>query len=671
MKPASPIEKRINYLRDEIRRHDRLYYVDSRPEISDSEYDRLFRELETLERENQGFASGDSPTRRVAGGLSEGLGKVSHSVPMLSLANTYSADEVEEWIARVERLTGGEKKDFVVEPKIDGVSCALIYERGSLARAATRGDGETGEDVTPNVKTVRSVPLAVENSALLPARLEVRGEIYIDKEDFARLNDALAAEGKEMPFANPRNAASGSLRQKDPSVTARRRLKFLAHSAGEGSEAFASHSRFLASVAAAGIPSVKARIISTADGVMRYIRDAESNRDAYPFEIDGMVVKLDSVQQRSRLGSTARQPRWAIAYKFAARRAVSKINKIVFQVGRTGVVTPVAEIEPVAVGGVVISRATLHNFDEVKRLGVSEGDTVSVERAGDVIPKIIKVEQKAPSAVEVVPPVKCPACGSDVVREENEVAYRCVNPSCPQQLERSLAHFASRDAMNIEGMGEAVVAQLVAKKLVSDYSDIFGLKEDDLLGLELFKEKRAQNLLAAVEQSKSRPLSKLTYALGIRNVGEKTARVLADNFRDLNRLSSASKDELSSIREIGPAIAESVVNFFSQSQTRSLLAKLKKAGVNTVEPQNERVSDIFAGKTVVFTGELDGFTRAEAEAEVRKRGGEPSSAVSKKTGMVVTGANPGSKYAKALKLGVKVVDGSEFAEMLSEEFRKR
>lgn len=665
MKPASPIEKRINYLRDEIRRHDRLYYVDSRPEISDAEYDRLFKELETLERENQGFASGDSPTRRVAGGLSEGFGKVRHAVPMLSLANTYNADEVEEWIARVERLIGGEKKDFVVEPKIDGVSCALIYERGSLARAATRGDGETGEDVTPNVKTVRSVPLAVENPALLPARLEVRGEIYIDKEDFARLNESLAAEGKETPFANPRNAASGSLRQKDPSVTARRRLKFLAHSAGEGSEAFVSHSKFLSSVAAAGIPSVKARIISTADGVMRCIREAEAGRDGYPFEIDGMVVKLDSGQQRSRLGSTARQPRWAIAYKFAARRAVSKIRKIVFQVGRTGVVTPVAEIEPVAVGGVIISRATLHNFDEVKRLGVSEGDTVSVERAGDVIPKIIKVEQKAPSAGGIVPPVKCPVCGSAVVREENEVAYRCVNPSCPQQLERSLAHFASRDAMNIEGMGEAVVAQLVAKKLVSDYSDIFGLKEKDLLGLDLFKEKKARNLLAAVEQSKSRPLSKLTYALGIRNVGEKTARVLADNFGDLDRLAAASKDELSSIREIGPVIAESVVNFFSQSQTRSLLAKLKKAGVNTVEPQNERVSDIFAGKTVVFTGELDGFTRAEAEAEVRKRGGEPSSAVSKKTGMVVTGANPGSKYAKALKLGVKVVDEKRFAAILA------
>jgi DNA ligase (NAD+) len=448
-------------------------------------------------------------------------------------------------------------------------------------------------------------------------------------------------------------------------------LKFLAHSAGEGSEAFASHSGFLSSVAAAGIPSVKTRVIATAEGVMRYIRRAESARDGYPFEIDGMVVKLDSRQQQSRLGSTARQPRWAIAYKFAARRAVSKIKKIVFQVGRTGVVTPVAEIEPVSVGGVVISRATLHNFDEVKRLGVSEGDTVAVERAGDVIPKIIKVEKKAFPSAEVVPPVKCPACGSDVVREENEVAYRCVNPSCPRQLERSLAHFASRDAMNIEGMGEAVVSQLVSNKLVGDYSDIYRLKEEHLLRLELFKEKRAQNLLASVEQSKTRPLSKLTYALGIRNVGEKTARVLAENFGDLDRLSSATMDEFASIREIGPVIAESVVNFFSQAQTRKLIAKLKKAGVNTVEPQNERVSDVFSGKTVVFTGELEGFTRAEAEAEVRKRGGEPSSAVSKKTGMVVIGANPGSKYAKALKLNVKVASESEFAAMLSEGLRKR
>lgn len=671
MKPADSLaEKKIRSLRKEIRRHDRLYYVESRPDISDDEYDMLVKNLESLEREFPEFDSPTSPTMRVARGLSEGFGKIRHNAPMLSLENTYSSDEVKEWIKRVERLIGDEKKEFVVEPKIDGVSCSLVYENGALVRAATRGDGETGEDVTLNVRTIRAVPLALEDFGALPTTIEVRGEIYMEKGDFGRLNEALSSEGKDVPFANPRNAASGSLRQKDPSVTARRPLKFLAHSAGAGARTFPSHMEFLKAVAVAGIPSVKASVFSSSVEIMRHIRRAEERRDDYPFEIDGMVVKLDGGLQQERLGSTARQPRWAIAYKFAPRRATSKIKKITFQVGRTGVITPVAEIEPVAVGGVVISRATLHNFDEVARLGVAEGDTVSVERAGDVIPKIIKVESKNPSAVPVSPPKKCPVCGSKVVREENEVAYRCVNPSCPEQIERALTHFASRDAMNIEGMGEAVVSQLVAKSIVSDFADIYSIKESDLLGLELFKKKKAANLLAAVEESKSRPLSKLIYAMGIRNVGEKTARVLAEHFGDLDSLVAAAGDGLSAIYEIGPVIAESASNFFDQHQTRVLIGKLKKAGVNTVEPKGRRVSDVFAGKTVVFTGELESMTRAESEAEVRKRGGEPSSAVSKKTGLVVAGANPGSKLRKAAKLGVPVTDEKGFAAMLSENIKK-
>ncbi|MDI6757870.1 MAG: NAD-dependent DNA ligase LigA, partial [Endomicrobiia bacterium] len=511
MKPASSsAEKKIRSLRKEIRRHDRLYYVESRPEISDEEYDNLVKKLESIEKEFPEFDSPTSPTRRVARGISAGFGKIRHAAPMLSLENTYSSDEVKEWIKRVERLIGDEKKEFVVEPKIDGVSCSLVYENGTLLRAATRGDGETGEDVTLNVRTIRSVPLALvkigetDNPAALPTTIEVRGEIYMEKSDFARLNESLSAEGKDAPFANPRNAASGSLRQKYPSVTARRPLKFLAHSAGAGARTFPSHMEFLKAVASVGIPSVKASGFSSSVEIMRHIRRAEEQRDNYPFEIDGMVVKLNSSLQQERLGSTARQPRWAIAYKFAPRRATSKIKKITFQVGRTGVITPVAEIEPVAVGGVVISRATLHNFDEVARLGVAEGDTVAVERAGDVIPKIIKVESKNPSAVPIPPPKKCPVCGSTVVREEREVAYRCVNPSCPEQIERALTHFASRDAMNIEGMGEAVVSQLVAKKMVSDFAGIYSIKESDLLELELFKAKKAGNLLAAVEESKSR-----------------------------------------------------------------------------------------------------------------------------------------------------------------------
>jgi len=693
------IQRRIIELRREIKRHDYLYYVKNAPQISDYEYDRLLKELSRLEKEHPEYITPDSPTMRVIGGLSNEFSKVRHSVPMLSLENTYNPAEIDEWFRRILKLLDkNEKVEFVVEPKIDGLSCALIYENGILAKAVTRGDGEVGEDVTPNVKTIRSVPLSlIENAEesvadglqneFLNSTLEVRGEVYIDKKDFAKLNDMIISVGKDEPFANPRNAASGSLRQKDPSLTAKRPLKFLAHSEGkipEGMISHKTHMDFLEMVKSLGIPTVNATMFDNPADVKSYIAREESRRDDYPYEIDGLVIKVNSTSQAERLGFTMKSPRWAIAYKFPARQATTKVEKIIFQVGRTGVITPVAELAPVPVGGVTISRATLHNFDEINRLGISSGDRVLIERAGDVIPKIVKVVHKEKSGEVVRPPALCPACGSRIVREKDEVAYRCINPSCPAQIERGLVHFASRDAMNIEGMGESVVSEIVRRKLVFDFADIYKLKKEDLLKLPLFKEKKAANLLAAIEESRKRPLSKLIYALGIRNVGEKTARILASHYRTLENLAaraSSLPEDIDDLPEIGPVIAESVKNFFAQKTTRRLIEKFIQYGVGVsvaaegggeegAARSSSSGSKIFEGKIFVFTGELSSFTRREAEEKVMELGGQATSSVSRKTTYVVAGRDPGSKLEKARALGVKVISEKEFIELLSASGQK-
>ncbi len=677
---SDKVYQRITQLRQEIRRHDYLYYVKNSPQISDYEYDLLLKELARLEKEYPEYTSPDSPTMRLVGGLSNEFEKIPHSIPMLSLDNTYALQEIDEWFARVIKLLGkGEKIEFVVEPKIDGVSCALIYEKGRLSRAVTRGDGEVGEDVTLNIKTIRSIPLHLIEiqdeeivSKIFNTSFEVRGEIYIEKKHFAQLNEKIISEGKDEPFANPRNAASGSLRQKDPLITAARPLKFLAHSEGKIPENIVEcHYDFLELTRGLGIPAVNTVKFDSIHKLKDYVISEQNHRDDYPYEIDGLVIKINSFRQAQILGTTLKSPRWAIAYKFPARQATTEVEKIVFQVGRTGVITPVAELKPVSLGGVTISRATLHNFDEIQRLGISEGDRVLLERAGDVIPKIVKVvEKKNPDSI-VQPPEFCPVCNSRIVKEKGEVAYRCVNPSCPEQIERGLVHFASRDAMNIEGMGEAVVAELVKRKMVSDFADIYKLTREDFLKLPLFKDKKAANLISAIEASRKQPLYKLIYALGIRNVGEKTARILADHFKTLDNLLNRAAElpeEVEHINEIGPVIAQSVKNFFEQKQTRELIRKLLDYGVS-VSPVSESndikgKDKIFEGKTFVFTGELSEFTRRQAEEEVLKRGGKTSSSVSSKTAYVVAGKDPGSKLDKARDLGVKVISEEDFKKML-------
>ncbi|MFH0947409.1 MAG: NAD-dependent DNA ligase LigA [Elusimicrobiota bacterium] len=680
----------IEKLKNEIRRYDYLYYVLAQPEISDTEYDNLMKRLKELEEKNPEFITTDSPTQRVSGEAVKDFKTVKHSIPVLSLDNTYSPDEILEWDKRVKKIIPNElaaESEYVIEPKIDGISCTLTYKNGMLIQGATRGDGDNGEDITLNIKTIKSIPLSLLTTYHLPddrqaglpltTLLEVRGEVYIDKTDFQKLNEEILKNG-EQPFANPRNAAAGSLRQKNPQITEKRKLKFITHSYGAISEMekFKTHLEFLKLCEKIGLPTTLKNINITKkiDEVVELCKKRELERENMPFEIDGLVIKINSLEQQQKLGFTMKSPRLAIAYKFQAKQATTKIKNIVVQVGRTGILTPVAELEPVGCGGVVISRATLHNFEETERLGVQIGDTVLIERAGDVIPKIIKViETKRTGKEEKIEiPNKCSVCGQPIVKEKaEEVAWRCINPSCPAQLERGLVHFAKREAMDIEGLGDAVVQQLISKKLVHDFADIYYLKKDDLLKLELFKDKKAQNLLDAIEKSKSRPLSRLLFGLGIRNVGEKAAMTLAKKFLTLDDLIKATVDDLQKIYEVGPIMAESVVKFFALPETKKLVEKLKKTGVKTVEHFHEPfrkegsiLRGELEGKTFVFTGELKNFSRTDAEAKVRELGGNDASSVSQKTDFVVAGDNPGSKYKKAQKLGVKTISEDEFLKMI-------
>lgn len=661
------IKKRIESLRDTIRHHEHRYYVLDNPAIADAEYDALLKQLQDLETQHPELITPDSPTRRVGGAVSSAFAPARHGVPMLSLDNTYSEEEIRDWAGRVTKVLGAGAIPMIVEPKIDGVSANLKYDHGVLTVAATRGDGETGEDVTANIRTIRSIPLRLRGQRI-PAFFEVRGEIYIDKKDFSALNERLLEQGEE-PFANPRNAAAGSLRQKNPAVTARRPLKFFVHSFGtvEG-VTFKTHRAFLDFCAEAGLrhPDI-VRPCNSIEEVIAYQREQESDRDALRYEVDGIVVKVDELDQQRILGFTARSPRWAVAYKFAARQATTVLNDIRVQVGRTGVITPVADLAPVELSGVTISRATLHNFDEIKRLDVRLRDTVLVERAGDVIPKVVKVVDPARHgrSAPFVPPAHCPACGTPVVREkEEEVALRCINPSCPAQLEQRILHFARREAMDIEGLGDAAVAQLVANGRVKTIADLYTLTEDDFRALELFKDRKARNLRAAIEKSKERPLSRLLFGLGIRHVGEKAALVLAERFHTLDALMRADIDALQSINEIGPVMAEAVHNFFRQPAATALIHVLSSHGLRMDEPERAAGPTPLAGKTFVLTGELSSMTRTEAEAKIRALGGSPSSSVSKKTNYLVAGAAPGSKYKKAVTLGVAILTEQDFTRLL-------
>ena len=658
------IKKEIEKLREQIRYHDYRYYVLSQPEISDKEYDVLLRKLIDLEDEFPEFKSEDSPAVRVSGGILEGFKTIKHKQKMFSLDNTYSFEELKDWEERVKKNLGSEKIEYVVELKIDGVSANISYNKGSLNTGATRGDGETGEDVTQNIKTIRAIPLILMGKDT-PDFIEIRGEVYMERKDFETLNKEREKNG-DVLFANPRNAASGSLKLLDRGIVVNRRLNFFAHSLGEYKGAdIPSQWEFLGRLKEWGIrTNPQAKLCKSFDEVINYCKNSQEKRDRLTYEIDGIVIKVNNLAQQKKLGFTMKSPRWAVAYKFPAQQATTEVLDIKVNVGRTGVITPTAELKAVECAGVTIRHATLHNFDEIKRLNIKKGDRVLIERAGEVIPKVIKVVKSIGKEHFQIPRA-CPVCKGKIVKEkEEDVAYRCINPSCPAQLERGLMHFACRDAMDIEGMGEAAVKQLVEKGLIKDFADIYSLRKNDLLKLELFKDRKAENLLNAIERSKQRPLSHLVYALGIRHVGEKAAYVLAQRFKNLVHLMKAHAQDFDAIYEIGSVMSLSIVEFFEQESTRRLINELKNAGLNLEEKIVAVKKSALTGKSIVFTGELKNLSRHQAQVIVRQFGGNPTSSVSENTDFVVAGENPGSKYEKAKELGVKIVSEEDFQEMI-------
>ncbi len=662
--PHGPKQK-IEKLRNEIRRHDYLYYVLSQPQVSDKEYDDSMRKLKALEDKYPRFKSDDSPTVRLSGWIAEGFKNVRHKQKMLSLDNAYSFEELKEWDARVRKgLAGRENIEYVVELKIDGVSANITYKEGKLIIGATRGDGETGEEITANIKAIRAIPLVLLGKGI-PDFIEIRGEVYMDKREFEALNKERQRQGLDL-FANLRNAASGSLKLLDTSLVAQRRLNFFAHSLGayKGIN-LSTHWQYLEKLKQWGVrTNPGAKPCKSLDQAMEYCKAWEKERAGLSYDIDGIVIKVNNIGQHERLGFTLKSPRWAVAYKFPARQATTELLKINVHVGRTGVITPTAELEPGKCAGVTIRHATLHNFDEIRRLNIREGDRVLIERAGDVIPKVVKVvvhRGKKDFAI----PEKCRVCDGKVVKEkEEEVAYRCINPFCPAQLERALFHFSSRGAMDIQGMGESVVTQLVKLKLARSFADIYKLTAGDLAKLELFKEKKIKNLLSAIENSKKKPLARLIYALGIRHVGEKAALSLTQKFKTLDNLAAAKKSDLDGIYEVGSVMAQSVADYFSLTSTGKLIEDLRKAGLNFKEETPRVKAGPLAGKTLVFTGELKSCSRQEAEELARKYAGNVVSSVSKAADFVVAGENPGSKYDKAKKLGVKIIDEKIFLEMI-------
>jgi DNA ligase (NAD+) len=669
MPATKTAEKEIERLRKQIREHEYRYYVLDAPTISDAAFDRLVNRLKALEAKHPELVTPDSPTQRVGGQPREGFQAVRHTSPMLSLDNCYSYDELRDFDRRVRDLAGRAKLDYVCEHKFDGLSISLVYGEGVLARAVTRGDGVTGEDVTANVRTIRSIPLRVDPAALrkhgVPSSFEVRGEVIMTQKAFEELNRQQEEQGGKR-FANPRNAAAGSVRVLDPAITALRRLDFHAYFLlGGGRVPLKRHWQVIAALAALGFKAGKdAELCASIDEVIAYCDRWESRREKLPYQIDGVVVKLDSIPLQQELGFTAKAPRWAIAYKWPARKATTVVKDIRVQVGRTGVLTPVAVLEPVEVGGVTVKSSTLHNMDEIERLGLHVGDTVEIERAGEVIPHVLKVVKHGKEEKPFRMPERCPECGSRIHKSPDEVAYRCVNAACPAKRKESLLHFASRHAMDIDGLGDKLVDQLVEKRLVKDVADLYALKLDELAGLERMAEKSAQNLLDEIKASKEKSLARLIYALGIRFVGERTAQLLAEHFGSLDKLAAASLDELKEVTEVGPKVGESIVEFFSERANRELIAKLKRAGLRLAEERRAPKDTRLAGKTFVFTGTLARHSRDEAGALVAAHGGSVASSVSKKTDYVVVGADPGSKYDKARSLGVTILDEDQFEKLV-------
>jgi DNA ligase (NAD+) len=660
--------QRIASLSKELERHNRLYYEKDMPEITDAEYDALFKELQNLEQDFPELAQPDSPTKRVGGRPLAKFSQVRHSTPMLSLENGFNEQDIRDFDDRVKRFLGLGAEAAIAyncEPKMDGVAVELVYQGGLFSTGSTRGDGLVGEEVTENLKTIKDIPLRLrlENP---PELFTVRGEVYLPLAPFRKFNKEREEEGLPV-FANPRNAAAGSLRQLDSRITAKRPLSIFCYAQGEthGID-FASQSDFLARIPAWGLPvNPLVRVVSGAEAVLAYYTDMMEKRDELPYEIDGVVVKVDSYPLQRDLGEKSRSPRWALALKFPPRQATTVVEDIVPQVGRTGVITPVAHLAPVNVSGVMVARATLHNWEEMQRKDIRKGDTVVVERAGDVIPAVVRVvmEKRNGTETALAIPQSCPECGGEIVRIPGEVAVRCVGLACPAQVRESLKHFASRRAMDIDGLGEKFIEQLLSLQLVKDVADIYTLTREDFMQFERMGDKLSENLMNAIESSKSRDLSRFIYALGIRNVGEHTAKLLASAFGSVENLAQASEEELTSIREVGPQVAESITDFFKNQENQRVIERLLSAGVRP-SVEEKRVGGRFTGKTFVFTGTLTRFTRDDAKKIVELEGGHAAGSVSKKTDYVVAGTEAGSKLDKAVQLGVKVLTEDEFLELV-------
>ena len=672
--------KRAEILREEIRHHEHLYFVLDAPEITDAEFDAKVNALKAIEREHPELVTPDSPTQRVGGKAREGFVKLAHSAQMLSLDNAYSEEELRDWTRKVGELAGNAEVEFECEYKLDGLSMALHYEAADgagarFARGITRGDGVVGEDVTANLRTIRSIPLSVSGEQLRRAGIEppfeVRGEVLMPTRSFAAMNEQREEEGLAR-FANPRNAAAGAVRVLEPNITAQRKLDFYSYFLlHDGRMARATQWEALEAMSAAGFKvNAHRKRAGTFEDIWKFVNETEAARDELPYEIDGVVIKVNSIALWQRLGFTGKAPRWAIAYKFAARAAITQVENILVNVGRTGKITPVAMLRPVPIGGTTVSRATLHNADEIERLGVRIGDWVMVERGGDVIPKVVRVvnegEHRRPhDAREFHMPTVCPECGGHIVRAEGEVNSFCVNVNCPAKLRESLLHFASRHVMNIEGMGEALVDQLLAKELVRNIADLYSLKEADLLQLERMGKKSGENVLREIEASKKLGLERVIFGLGIRMVGERTAEFLAEHFGSMDALIAAGEEELLEVNEVGPRIAASIREFFAEEKNVLLIERLREAGLTFTGEKKLRGTK-FAELTFVLTGMLPTYSRDDAKKMIEDEGGKVSGSVSKKTSYVVAGEVAGSKLDKAVSLGVKVISEAELLRMLAE-----
>jgi DNA ligase (NAD+) len=662
---TASIEGKINKLREEIERHEYLYYVLDQPEITDAEYDTLVRELRSLEQQNPEYLTPDSPTQRVGGKPREGFQRVPHSSPMLSLDNALNEEELKEFDARVRSLLKGEKFFYVAELKLDGLSMAAHYKHGRFEQALTRGDGRVGEDVTENARTIRSLPLRTSKSKVHAEAFEVRGEVVMPRTSFERLN--AEREQDNLPrFANPRNAAAGALRNLDPSITAKRKLDYFAYfMLMNGEYAMDSHWEALEALLSMGFKvNANRKRCAGYDELLQFIKEWEEKRDKLTYEIDGIVVKVDSVRQQRALGFTAKAPRWAIAFKYPARQETTTLENIEVQVGRTGALTPVAHLAPVVVSGVTVSRATLHNEDEIERLGVAIGDKVLIERSGDVIPKVVRVVEHGDHRRKFRMPQACPVCGGHVVREPGEAASRCMNTNCPARLRESLLHFAARGVMDIDGVGDALVDQLLARGLVTNIADLYQLSVEQLLTLERMGNKSATKIIENIDRSREQPLWRVLNGLGIPFVGERTAQILADHFGSLDAIAEADAATLQQADEVGPKVADAILQFFAEERNRELIERLRAANLQFTSVKKRKTSGNLAGLTFVITGTLPTLTRDQAKEKIENAGGKVAGSISKKTAYLVAGEEAGSKLDKANQLGVPVIDEARLFAML-------